>query len=127
MLLRTLQRAQDMRVNINDLPDRYKAQASAQLAARPARPASQCKPDTVDELAGAQEAERSHRPAYFQRPVRISYTEYRLRLLDADNAWSKYATDGLITAGLLQDDSPAEIPERPTHKQMVVERGENDC
>jgi Holliday junction resolvase RusA-like endonuclease len=47
----------------------------------------------------------------FNSPVRITIVSYRSRLCDADGISAKAAIDGLVHAGILQDDSPEFVHE----------------
>lgn len=47
----------------------------------------------------------------FDSPVRIHIHSIRKRLTDADGVSGKAAIDGIVKAGLLQDDSPKYVKE----------------
>jgi hypothetical protein len=55
----------------------------------------------------------------FDSPVRITVVSYRSRLCDADGISAKAAIDGLVHAGILQDDSPEFVAE-VRYKQVKV-------
>lgn len=55
----------------------------------------------------------------FNSPVHISVTHYRARLCDPDNLNAKGVIDGLVEAGILQDDSAAHV-KAITHDQIKV-------
>lgn len=56
----------------------------------------------------AQETDASDSPV---RCVRLVYVCERKRLADADGIWTKWATDGLVLARVLSDDSPVFVKE----------------
>ena len=56
----------------------------------------------------------------FDRPVSISIHSQRNRLTDSDGACSKYVIDSLVSAGILQDDSPEYVPCSPRKTQEKV-------
>ncbi len=47
----------------------------------------------------------------FDTPVRVSFHSIRKRLCDVDNLSGKAALDGVVTSGLLRDDSPKYVKE----------------
>ena len=100
-------------MKLDDLNKRYRAQAARQLAAAIT---ATLPPANVEQGAG-DGALAKEEVKGFNRPVSLSYFETRKRLADSDGACTKYATDALVSAGILRNDSPLEIPERPTHKQ----------
>lgn len=53
-------------------------------------------------------AKQAHR---FHSQVDVVYVHYRHRLIDPDNLEPKYLNDGLVTGGVLADDSAKEIRE----------------
>lgn len=55
----------------------------------------------------------------FNSPVRITVVSYRSRLCDADGVSAKAAIDGLVHAGILQDDSPEYVSE-VSYRQVKV-------
>ena len=61
----------------------------------------------------------------FDRPVSIVIHNRRSRLADHDGLWGKYVLDGLVDAGVLQDDRP-EIVQRVVHEQTKIEKGEEE-
>ncbi len=67
-----------------------------------------------DELLGAQEVTR------FDRPVDIHIHSRRKRLTDPDGCSSKYVIDGLVTAGILADDTANEIKSLTYSQEKVT-------
>jgi hypothetical protein len=57
--------------------------------------------------------QEDHSRTYFNGPVEILFIHYRRRAVDTDSTVIKYALDGLVSAGVLPDDKPKWIPERP--------------
>ena len=57
----------------------------------------------------------------FNGPVDITVISYLYRLRDADGCFSKYAIDGIVSAGILRGDSLKEIREI-RHSQKKVGR-----
>jgi len=55
----------------------------------------------------------------FASPVRVSFHSIRQRLPDMDNLSGKAVLDGIVKAGILQDDSAKWIPERPIHTAEI--------
>lgn len=55
----------------------------------------------------------------FTSPVRVSFHSIRQRLPDMDNLSGKAVLDGIVKAGILQDDSAKQIPERPIHTAEI--------
>lgn len=55
--------------------------------------------------------------ARFNRPVSIRMHQIRNRLTDSDGACVKYVLDAIVSAGVLCDDSPEQIPESPAETQ----------
>jgi len=58
--------------------------------------------------------------ARFNTPVRIRFHSLRHRLADPDGISGKAALDGLVHAGILQDDSVKEIIEPVIHTQEKI-------
>ena len=114
------------RVKLSDLPPKYRTQALRQIANIPAVPTAEFKSDTSNESVAKEEAERCDRPHGFTGPVSVSYRDRRKRLLDSDNGWTKYHTDALVTAGVLRDDTPQDIPKRPSVIQRKIEKGQEE-
>ena len=105
-------------MQLEQLPKRYQEQALQQLRDSATSTTAKRKCNTGNESLAKKKVEGCDRQAYFTVPVRITYRESRKRLIDSDNGWSKYFTDALVTAGVLADDTPKEIPERPKHTQV---------
>jgi hypothetical protein len=59
----------------------------------------------------------------FTTPVSIHVHSKRARLTDADSVSAKAAIDGLVHAGLLQDDSP-EFVKSVSYSQEKTEKGD---
>ena len=59
----------------------------------------------------------------FDSPVSIHVHSKRARLTDADSVSAKAAIDGIVHAGLLQDDSP-EFVQSVSYSQEKTEKGE---
>ena len=56
-------------------------------------------------------------------PKKIKIISHRNRLIDVDNLCVKFFIDGLVTAGLLPDDSPEYVSEViVSQKQSKVEK-----
>ena len=91
-------------MKIDDLPIRYQQQAREALAGRkiPSK-AAHLEPHTGNQPLAAQKAQG------FDGQVDIHFREKRHRLADPDGACTKYCTDGLVSAGILRDDSTKEI------------------
>ena len=100
-------------MKLEQLPERYKQQALRQIGDQSASASAKRKRDTGNAPSNPKKTARSDRPDGFTRPVSITYRDTRRRFLDSDNGWTKYFTDALITAGILQDDTTKQIPERP--------------
>lgn len=64
-----------------------------------------------------------HEDKKFTSLVRISFHSIRRGSPDLDNIQGKAALDGLVKIGVLQDDGPRWIPERPRH---TVEYGQEE-
>jgi len=109
-----------MRWKLDDLPQELRKQAERKLAAsdRVANQPAKLKQDPRDEPMDAKKVKRRDRQASFSGPVRIVYTDYRKRTLDAENSWTKYVTDSLISCGVLPDDDLSIIPKRPEVVQV---------
>ena len=56
----------------------------------------------------------------YDTPVCIHLHSLRHRLCDSDGISGKAAIDGLVIAGILQDDSPKEVPESPIQTQVKI-------
>ena len=104
-------------MQLEQLPKRYQEQALQQLRDSATSTTAKRKCNTGNEQVAKEEATGYHRCARFLSPVRITYRDSRHRLIDADNGWTKYFTDALVTAGVLADDTPKEIPQRPSVTQ----------
>ena len=59
----------------------------------------------------------------FDSPVRIVFRHYRKRIIDVDNVSGKAAVDGLVAAGILENDSPKYVKEIQ-HVQVKCGKGE---
>jgi len=113
-------------IAISDLPERYQKQAILQIGDKSARPTAKLKCDTGNEQVAKKETKGRDRPYGFSCPVRVSYRDTRRRLIDADNGFTKFWTDALVSYGVCRDDSPKEIPERPSVKQRKAEEGQEE-
>ena len=102
---------------------RNRERLAAALAPRIACPAAKVEPRAGHEPVAEEAAARPHRP--LGGPVCIRYQVGVARLGDADGLCSKYATDALVSAGILADDTTAFIPESPTTRQ--VQHEVEDC
>jgi hypothetical protein len=103
-------------VNLNDLPERYRKQAEAQLGVKPARPHADVEPAARHEPVGPKENER------LTPPLRISFHHLRKRLADMDNLSTKAICDGLTHQKVFADDSPSIVQEiRHTQVKSEVE------
>ena len=71
-------------------------------------------PNTGHAPLGAQETPR------FDRPVSITLHSQRNRRTDADGTCAKYVIDSLVSAGVLQDDTPKHVPEVPGQTQERI-------
>lgn len=93
-------------IPIDDLPERYQQQVKQQLVVGkimfPGQ-ASYVESDTGNASLGSKETPR------LDGQVDITFREKRHRLADPDGACVKYVLDGLVSAGVLQDDSAKEI------------------
>jgi len=105
------------RISIDDLPERYQKQIREKAGDRPTGAVAKRKRDTGDEPVAKKEAARYHRSARFLGPVRITYMDFRRRLIDSDNGWTKYFTDALVSCGAIPDDDTSVIPQRPSVTQ----------
>lgn len=101
-------------MNLNDLPERYRKQAEAQLGVKPARPHADVEPPTRHEPVGKKEGAR------FAAPVRISFRHLRKRLADPDGLSGKAVLDGLVNSKVLADDSAQHV-EEIRHAQVKSE------
>lgn len=113
-------RALQMRWKLEDLPDHMRRQVASQIAAenRAARSAAKREQDTGHEPVAEEETPGSDGPASFAGPVRIQFYDYRKRLTDSDNGWTKYIVDSIVSCGVLPDDDTSVIPERPGVRQV---------
>jgi Holliday junction resolvase RusA-like endonuclease len=105
-------------VKVSELPPKYQAQALQQLGNTSTSTTTKLKCNTGNESVGKTAAERLNRQYGFSSPVQITYRDSRRRLIDADNGWTKYFTDALVSAGVLEDDTPLQIPKRPSVSQV---------
>jgi hypothetical protein len=96
-------------VKLSDLPERYRKQAAAQIAAqdRVAVPAANHEPDTGNVAA------RAHAPEKDHPPVSVRMHSIRKRLPDYDNLYGKWVLDAIVAAGILPADSPKHVKEVP--------------
>lgn len=115
-------------IRLDELPEQIRKQVIRQLDGeritnrdKASGVPSERKRDSGYERVAKEEAARHNGQHDSPCPVRITYIDTRKRLLDADNGWTKFFTDALVTAGLLQDDSPQFIPERPSVKQVKAD------
>ena len=90
---------------LNDLPEKYRKQAAAQLAPKIIHP---CKAPNVEQAVGDTLLAKKKTPR-FDGQVDISFTEKRHRLADPDGSCVKYVIDALVSCGVLQDDSAKKI------------------
>ena len=94
------------RFSLDGLPKKYRDQATAQLnKGKTAHPFALLESDTVDEPMGAEETKRHDALCC------IHIHSIRKRLADPDGVSAKACIDGLVHAGLLQDDSPKYVKE----------------
>ena len=100
-------------VELSDLPPRYQRQALAQIG--DTSPASNKEPDIRNQQVAKKKAERPYTP--IGQRVSIKYTSYRSRLPDSDNTETKYFTDALVLAGILEDDSPKYV-RKVSHEEI---------
>lgn len=56
-----------------------------------------------------------HEDKRFVKPVRVSFHSIRRGTPDLDNIQGKAVLDAIVKSGVLQDDGPKWIPERPLH------------
>jgi len=109
-------------VKIDDLPERYQRQVQQQLVVGKisfSRPAPHLEPDTGNALLATQETTRP------DGQVSVTFLEKRHRLADPDGACVKYVLDGLVSAGVLQDDSAKEIG-KVNKEQVQVTKDERE-
>ena len=106
-----------MRIPLDDLPEKYKQQALRQIRDQSASASAKRKRDSCDEQVAEKEATGLDRPDGFSGPVRITFRDSRKRLIDADNGWTKFWTDSLVTCGVIPDDDTSVIPSRPSVTQ----------
>ena len=110
---------------LDDLPPHLRRQAEAQLAPkakpsdRTADPSPHMEPDIGNAPVAKKEAPR------FDSPVRIHFHSIRKRLCDIDGISGKAALDGLVHAGVLEDDSPKYVQE-VSHSQEKASKGEEE-
>jgi len=78
---------------------------------------SDLEPYSCHEHLGSKKVER------FDSPCRISIISRRHRLADADGVSCKYAVDGLVLCGILQDDAP-EFVKEVSYSQEKITKGE---
>lgn len=82
----------------------------------PAVPPANLEPDIRDEPVATQKAAR------FNRPVNIHFHSRRKRLTDPDGASVKYVIDGLVSCGILRNDTQKEIANiRKTQEKSKTE------
>ena len=62
--------------------------------------------------------------ARFSAPVRITIVSYRSRLADADGVSAKAAIDGLVHAGIIEDDGPRFVKEVRYRQVKVKNKSE---
>lgn len=122
-----------MRIKLEDLPDEYRKQIEKKIANEDRTSISSSNKqsnhkhptkENVQEYkirsGSVLKTKKSSVPAYIQCPVEIRIQIYRLRLSDSEGCFIKPAIDGLVKAGILQDDGPNWIPQRPDEKQYKV-------
>jgi len=90
-----------MRISINDLPEKYRAQAERQLASTDS-PAS--KIADLESPVGNEPLAKK-KPAGFGGQVSLVVFEKRHRLADPDGASLKYVLDSIVDAKILPDDN----------------------
>lgn len=85
------------RINVNDLPERYKRQIAIQSYV--SRPVTDLEPPIKPAPLATKEGKG------YDGPVVIVVLERRHRLPDRDGSSFKYLLDAIVSAGLLQDDN----------------------
>jgi hypothetical protein len=63
---------------------------------------------------------------YFKGSVEIRIHHVRRKLADSDGYFIKHVIDGLVDLGILADDSPEQIPQRPVETQEKVGTDEQE-
>jgi len=126
-------------MKLNDLPEKYRRQAEAQL--HPARPHANVERGDAPALDKVEASERFTSPvregvnyerhdktvsdARFAGAVRVHFHHVRKRLADLDNLCAKAALDGLVACGILEDDRQEFVKEiRHTQEKGSEERTE---
>lgn len=102
-----------MRIKLEQLPERYKQQVLKQIGNTSSDLFTKHEQNTGDEQVAEKETTRCDGSYSIIGSVRVTYRDFRRRLLDADNGFSKFFTDAIVSCGAIQDDSPRYIPERP--------------
>ena len=104
-----------MRININDLPPKYRKQALRQIASTGSIPGKA----THMEQAVSNAPLGQKKTQGFDGQVDVYFFEKRHRLADPDGACIKYALDSLVSCKILRDDSAKEIGKTPKEQVKV--------
>ena len=107
------------RFNIDQLPQKYRDQANAQIRDNNTNP-----PPNVERIA-CNVSDEKKEGARFHTRVHVHIHSVRSRLADPDGISGKAAIDGLVKAGILADDSAKEV-EGVTHSQSKCEDGQEE-
>lgn len=110
------------KVKLDDLPERYRRQAEAQIDHRASNSVADLEPGAGDEQVAKEKTKGFDPPLSY--PVRIHIHSARKRLCDADGACGKYAIDGLIHAGIIPNDDPAHVREVSYSQEKAAGRAE---
>lgn len=105
-------------MKITDFPEHYQKQIRRQLEThnRNSGAAADRKPGF--KLAKELPLE-IHESQKFTQKVRVHFHSIRNKLPDLDNLQGKVVLDSIVEAGILPDDRPEWIPERPTHTAEI--------
>lgn len=72
------------------------------------------------------EVQASYAQALFRGPVTIRIRHFRHTLCDGDGYFIKWILDGLVVCGILDDDSPAQIPQPPIQEHFKIEKHQQE-
>lgn len=76
--------------------------------------------------ATALEVKASYARPLFADPVQIRIRHFRHTLCDGDGYWIKYIIDGIVKAGILEDDGPYFVPQPPIQEHFKIEKHQQE-
>lgn len=105
-------------LKIEDFPEYYQQQIRSQLETCHRNSGTTANRKSSTTVAKELPLE-IHESKRFAKAVRVHFHSIRHRLPDLDNIQGKSVLDAIVKAGVLPDDRPEWIPERPTHTAEI--------